>query len=266
MQQSHLLPIGSATLGRSSPVRVHRRNRFCTASSESGHVKLSRHDLRWRHAARWQAHAPGPTVHAAQRPALRRSRLRGRPRHGEHRRVRGGPRHRRRRAVHRRRQHAERQDRGRGARGARDARPHAGAHHHDPAAARRRDRRLRGRRAAADQLHPQGPGQRHPGGGPAWSSASRRASRRWSAAPSSTAPTAPRPARCTWSTKPMAAAIGAGLPVTEATGSMVVDIGGGTTDIAVISLGGMVYTSASAPPATTWTRRSSASCAAATAC
>jgi rod shape-determining protein MreB and related proteins len=39
----------------------------------------------------------------------------------------------------------------------------------------------------------------------------------------------------------MAAAIGAGLPVTEATGSMVVDIGGGTTDIAVISLGGLVY-------------------------
>ena len=44
--------------------------------------------------------------------------------------------------------------------------------------------------------------------------------------------------------EPMAAAIGAGLPITEATGSMVVDIGGGTTDIAVISLGGMIYTSA----------------------
>jgi rod shape-determining protein MreB and related proteins len=37
------------------------------------------------------------------------------------------------------------------------------------------------------------------------------------------------------------AAIGAGLPVTEATGNMVVDIGGGTTDIAVISLSGIVY-------------------------
>jgi rod shape-determining protein MreB len=37
------------------------------------------------------------------------------------------------------------------------------------------------------------------------------------------------------------AAIGAGLPVTEATGSMVVDIGGGTTDIAVVSLSGIVY-------------------------
>jgi rod shape-determining protein MreB len=39
----------------------------------------------------------------------------------------------------------------------------------------------------------------------------------------------------------IAAAIGAGLPVTEARGSMVVDIGGGTTDIAVVALGGMVY-------------------------
>jgi rod shape-determining protein MreB len=41
--------------------------------------------------------------------------------------------------------------------------------------------------------------------------------------------------------EPMAAAIGAGLPVAEATGSMVVDIGGGTTEVGVISLGGMVY-------------------------
>lgn len=41
--------------------------------------------------------------------------------------------------------------------------------------------------------------------------------------------------------EPMAAAIGAGLPVTEPTGSMVVDIGGGTTEIAVLSLGGIVY-------------------------
>ena len=39
----------------------------------------------------------------------------------------------------------------------------------------------------------------------------------------------------------MAAAIGAGLPITEAAGNMVVDIGGGTTDIAVISLAGIVY-------------------------
>jgi rod shape-determining protein MreB len=41
--------------------------------------------------------------------------------------------------------------------------------------------------------------------------------------------------------EPMAAAIGAGLPVTEPSGSMVVDIGGGTTEVAVIALGGIVY-------------------------
>lgn len=40
--------------------------------------------------------------------------------------------------------------------------------------------------------------------------------------------------------EPMAAAVGAGLPVSEPTGSMVVDIGGGTTEVAVISLGGIV--------------------------
>ena len=40
--------------------------------------------------------------------------------------------------------------------------------------------------------------------------------------------------------EPMAAAIGAGLPVSEAKGSMIVDIGGGTTEVAVISLGGIV--------------------------
>lgn len=40
--------------------------------------------------------------------------------------------------------------------------------------------------------------------------------------------------------EPMAAAIGAGLPVTEPTGNMIVDIGGGTTEVAIISLGGIV--------------------------
>ena len=40
--------------------------------------------------------------------------------------------------------------------------------------------------------------------------------------------------------EPMAAAIGAGLPVDEPTGSMIVDIGGGTTEVAIISLGGIV--------------------------
>jgi rod shape-determining protein MreB len=41
--------------------------------------------------------------------------------------------------------------------------------------------------------------------------------------------------------EPMAAAIGSGLPVTEPKASMIVDIGGGTTEVAVISLGGIVY-------------------------
>lgn len=41
--------------------------------------------------------------------------------------------------------------------------------------------------------------------------------------------------------EPMAAAIGANMPVTEPTGSMIVDIGGGTTEVAVLSLGGIVY-------------------------
>ncbi len=43
--------------------------------------------------------------------------------------------------------------------------------------------------------------------------------------------------------EPMAAAIGAGLPITEPTANMVVDIGGGTTEVAVISLAGIVYSS-----------------------
>src|SRR5258706_16374487 len=41
--------------------------------------------------------------------------------------------------------------------------------------------------------------------------------------------------------EPMAAAIGAGMPITEPSGNMIVDIGGGTTEVAVISLGGIVY-------------------------
>src|ERR1700709_99615 len=45
--------------------------------------------------------------------------------------------------------------------------------------------------------------------------------------------------------EPMAAAIGAGLPVQEPTGNMIVDIGGGTTEVAVISLGGIVASQSS---------------------
>jgi rod shape-determining protein MreB len=41
--------------------------------------------------------------------------------------------------------------------------------------------------------------------------------------------------------EPMAAAIGVGLPIEDASGNMILDIGGGTTEIAVISLAGIVY-------------------------
>ena len=62
----------------------------------------------------------------------------------------------------------------------------------------------------------------------------------------------------------MAAAIGAGLPVDEPMGSMIVDIGGGTTEVAVISLGGIVVYHSLRSPATRSTRRSSRHIAAST--
>ncbi len=52
----------------------------------------------------------------------------------------------------------------------------------------------------------------------------------------------------------MVAAIGAGLPITEPGGNMVVDIGGGTTDIAVISLAGIVYSRSVRMAGTRWTK------------
>ena len=55
--------------------------------------------------------------------------------------------------------------------------------------------------------------------------------------------------------EPMAAAIGAGLPVTEPTGNMIVDIGGGTTEVAVISLAGVVFMRSVRVGATKWMRR-----------
>jgi rod shape-determining protein MreB len=64
--------------------------------------------------------------------------------------------------------------------------------------------------------------------------------------------------------EPMAAAIGAGLPITEPTGNMIVDIGGGTTEVAVISLSGVVFSSRCASAATRWTRRSSSTSSAST--
>ncbi len=59
--------------------------------------------------------------------------------------------------------------------------------------------------------------------------------------------------------EPMAAAIGAGLPITEPVGNMIVDIGGGTTEVAVISLAGVVFSRSVRvmPKATRWMKRSS---------
>ena len=66
--------------------------------------------------------------------------------------------------------------------------------------------------------------------------------------------------------EPVAASLGAGLPVDEPGGSMVVDIGGGTADIAVLSGGSSSRRARCAAPATPWTRRSSATCGASTTC
>ncbi len=57
--------------------------------------------------------------------------------------------------------------------------------------------------------------------------------------------------------EPMAAAIGAGLPITEPSGNMIIDIGGGTTEVAIISLSGIVYANSVGSAATRWTTRSS---------
>jgi len=66
--------------------------------------------------------------------------------------------------------------------------------------------------------------------------------------------------------EPMAAAIGAGLPIQEPTGNMVVDIGGGTTEVAVISLGASSSPSPSASAVTSSTRRSWPTSSASTTC
>ena len=109
----------------------------------------------------------------------------------------------------------------------------------DPPAEGRRDRRLRRHRADAPPLHPEGAPE--PLRAPA-----RRRLRPVAASPASRSARSRRRrlsagARQAYLIEePMAAAIGAGLPVAEPTGNMIVDIGGGTTEVAVISLGGIV--------------------------
>ena len=109
----------------------------------------------------------------------------------------------------------------------------------DPAAEGRRDRRLRGDRGDAPPLHPEGAPE------PLGASARRRLRARRGvtgvekrAVEEACLSAGARQAYLI--EEPMAAAIGAGLPVGEPTGSMVVDIGGGTSEVAVISLGGIV--------------------------
>ena len=114
--------------------------------------------------------------------------------------------------------------------------PHRG----DPAAEGRRDRRLRRHREDAPLLHPEGAQAPPASPSRAWSSASRPASPAWSSARSRKPTIAAGARRAYIIEEPMAAAIGAGLPIHEPTGNMVVDIGGGTTEVAVISLGGIV--------------------------
>ena len=180
-----------------------------------------------------------------------------RSRHREHAGLRTRPRHRAQRAVRRRAQHQHRRDPGRRRRGQADDRPHAGQHRRRPPAQGRRDRRLRHHRADAALLHPQGAPPPLPDRARAW----------WSRVPSGITGVEQRAVKeSTYAAgaskvyiieEPMAAAIGAGLPVSEPTGNMVVDIGGGTTEVAVISLGGIVTNTSIRSPATRSTRRSS---------
>ncbi len=65
--------------------------------------------------------------------------------------------------------------------------------------------------------------------------------------------------------EPIAAALGSGIDITQPDGRMIIDIGGGTTDIAVLSLGGKVKATSVRVPATTTMRRSSSMCATSTA-
>ena len=121
-----------------------------------------------------------------------------------------------------------------------DAWPHPRQHPGHPAAARRRHRRFRGGGGNDQAFHPQGAWPRRFASPmvivcvPSGSTAVERRAIQESAESAGAR-------RVLLIEEPMAAAIGAGLPVTEPSGSMVVDIGGGTTEVAVISLGGIVY-------------------------
>ena len=128
-----------------------------------------------------------------------------------------------------------------GGRGEEHARPHAGAYHRDSSAQGRRDRRLQRHREDAPAFHQEGarlavfpPEPACLVCVPYGSTQVERRAIRESAEGAG--------ARKVYLVEePMAAAIGAGMPVHEARGSMVLDIGGGTSEVAVISLNGIVY-------------------------
>ena len=145
-----------------------------------------------------------------------------------------------RRAVRRGAELAHRRDPGRRPRGQADDRAHAGGDHADPPDEGRRDRRLRGDRARCCGTSSTRCTGAATSPSPGWSSACRAASPRSSSGRSRRPATRPAARKVYIIEEPMAAAIGAGLPVHQATGNMVVDVGGGTTEVAVISLGGIV--------------------------
>ena len=164
-----------------------------------------------------------------------------RPRHGQHARLRPRQGHHRARAVDRRRQQPHQPRRGGRHGGQGDARPHARQHRGDPADEGRRHRRLRGHREDARPLHQEGAravalraaADRH--------LRALRASRRSRSAPCRTRRCAPAPRRSSSSSRRWPRRSGRACPITEPAGNMIVDIGGGTTDVAVISLAGIVY-------------------------
>ena len=126
-------------------------------------------------------------------------------------------------------------------RGEEDARAHARQHRRHPAAEGRRHRRLRDHRGDAALLHPEDPQPEDAGPAAHHHLRAVRRHRGREARRARSRPSRRARARSISIEEPMAAAIGAGLPITEPTGNMIVDIGGGTTEVAVISLAGVVF-------------------------
>ena len=166
-----------------------------------------------------------------------------RPRHGQHLRVRARQGYRRQRAVDRRDQQGERARRG-GRQGCQGhAGPHARQYRRHPSDEGRGHRRLRGHREDADLLHQEGAQPERLGAPAIVIGVPSEITQVEKRAVKDSAYRA-KAREVYLVEEAMAAAIGVGLPITEPSGNMIVDIGGGTTDIAVISLAGIVYSKA----------------------